>query len=96
MVDVSLNIKRDPDGTRRILNGSGDGRPCPPGGVGRELGAAAVPELVDRLHEADVPFLYEVQELQSPVRVLLCDGYEVAEVGLRCRLFGALPEALAV
>ncbi len=37
-------------------------------GIGRELVAAAVLELVDRLHQADIAFLNEIKELQAAVR----------------------------
>ena len=41
----------------------------PPRRVGRELVAAAVFELVHRLHQADVAFLDQVEELQAAVGV---------------------------
>src|ERR1043166_1907758 len=55
--------------------------PAPPPRVRGELVAAAVLELLDRLHQTDVPFLNEVEELQAAVRVLLGDGDDEAEVG---------------
>src|SRR5262250_1330005 len=60
----------------------------PPCGVGGELVAAAVLELVHGLHEADVAFLDQVQELEPAVRVLLGDGDDEAEVGLHHLLLG--------
>ena len=61
---------------------SGDRLPDPPRRVGRELVAAAVLELVDRLHQADVAFLDQVEELQAAVGVFLGDGDDEAQVGL--------------
>src|SRR5918994_1713294 len=46
---------------------AGDRLTNPPGRVGRELVAAAIFELIDRLHQADVAFLDEVQELQTAI-----------------------------
>src|ERR671917_197365 len=67
-------------GSRLIGDRAGDRLPDPPRGVGRELVAAAVLELVDRLHQADVAFLDEVEELQPAVGVLLRDRHHQAEV----------------
>src|SRR4030065_702904 len=60
----------------------GDRRPDPPGGVGRKLVPPPVLELVDRLHQTDVPLLDEVEELQPPVGVFLGDRHTQAEVRL--------------
>ena len=88
-------MHRDPDGSCLIRNSAGDGLPYPPGGVGRELVAPTVLELVDRLHEADVAFLNEIKELQAAVGVFLRDGDHEAEVGLGHLLLGALGKVLA-
>ena len=81
-------MHRDADGPRLVGDRSGDRLPDPPGGVGREFVAAAVLELVHRLHQADVPFLNEIKELQAAVRVLLGDRDHEAEVGLHHLLLG--------
>jgi hypothetical protein len=75
-------VDRDADGAGLVGDGAGDGLPDPPRGVGGELVAAAVFEFVDRLHQADVAFLDQVEELQAAVRVLLGDRDDEAEVGL--------------
>ena len=54
LVDWSRSCHRDPDGARLIRDGAGDRLPDPPGGVGGEFEAAAIVELVDRLHQADI------------------------------------------
>ena len=74
-------MHRDADGASLIGDGAGDGLPDPPRGVGREFVAAAPFELVDGLHQADVAFLNQVEELQAAVRIFLRDGNDEAKVG---------------
>src|SRR5215469_14644178 len=72
-----------PMGVSRLIgDGARDGLPDPPRRVGAELVPALVLELVDRLHEADVALLDQVQELQAAVRVLLRDADDEAQVRL--------------
>ena len=82
LVDGLDHVHRNADGARLIRDGAGDGLPDPPGGIGGELEAAPELELVDGLHQANVAFLDEVEELQAPVGVLLGDGDDEAQVGL--------------
>ena len=89
-------MHRDTDGARLVGDRAGDRLPDPPGGVGRELVAAAVFELVDRLHQADVAFLDQVEELQAAVGVFLGDGNDEAQVGLHHLLLGLAGFALAL
>ena len=56
-------MHRDTDGTCLISNRAGDRLADPPGGIGRELVAAAILKLVHGFHEADVAFLDQVEEL---------------------------------
>jgi hypothetical protein len=95
LVDGLDHVHRDADGARLVGDGAGDGLANPPGGVGRELVAAAVFELVHRLHQADVALLDQVQELQAAVGVLLGDGDHQAQVGLDHLLLGAAGLGLA-
>ncbi len=90
LVDGLDHVHRDADGAGLVGDGAGDGLANPPGGVGRELVAAAVLELVDRLHQADVAFLNEVEELQAAVGVLLGDGDHQAQVGFDQLALGVL------
>jgi hypothetical protein len=99
LVDRLDHVDRDADRARLVGDGAGDRLADPPRGVGRELVAAAVLELVDRLHQADVALLDEVEELQAAVGVLLGDRHHEAEVGLDQLLLGLLrarsPERIA-
>jgi hypothetical protein len=74
----------------------GDRLPDPPGGVGREFVAAAIFELIDRLHEADIALLDEVQELKAAIGVFLGDRDDEAEVGLDHLLLGDARLALGL
>src|SRR4029079_18261704 len=95
LVDRLDHVHRDADGARLIGDGPGDGLTDPPRGVGAELVAALVLELVHRLHQADVPLLDQVEELQPAVGVLLRDRHHEAEVGLHQLGLGPLRLALA-
>src|SRR5690348_3163913 len=82
LVDCLDHVHRNADGAGLVGNGARNGLPDPPRGVSRELVAAAVFELVHRLHQADVPFLDQVEELQPAVGVLLGNGDHQAQIGL--------------
>jgi len=96
LVDRLDHVDRNADRPRLVGDRPGNGLPDPPGGIGRELVAAAVLELVDRLHQADVALLDEVQELQAAVRVLLRDRDDEPEVGLDHLLLRLAGLALAL
>ena len=95
LVDRLDHVHRNADGARLIGNAAGDRLADPPGGIGREFVAAAVFELIDRLHQADVAFLDEIEELQAAVGVFFCDRNDQAKVGLDHLLLGARRIALA-
>ncbi len=82
-------MHRNPDGAGLVGDGAGDRLANPPGGVGGELVATAVFELVHGFHQADVAFLDQVQELQAAVGVFLGDGDHQAQVGLDHFFLGA-------
>src|SRR6266542_3974369 len=62
----------------------------PPRRVSRELVTAPVLELVDGLHQADVAFLDQVEELQAAVGVFLRDRDYQSQVGFDQLLLGLL------
>jgi hypothetical protein len=82
LVDRLDHVHRDADGAGLVGDGAGDGLADPPGGVGAELVAAAVLELLDRLHQAHVALLDQVEEGEAAVGVFLGDGDHEAQVGL--------------
>ena len=83
-------MDRNANSPRLIGDGARDGLPHPPSGVGGELVAPAVVEFVHGLHQADVAFLNQIQELQSAVGVTLGDGDNQAQVGFDELLLGGL------
>src|SRR5260221_5132594 len=95
-VDGIDHVHGDADGSCLIRNAAADRLPDPPGGVGGELVAAAILELVDRLHQADIAFLDQVEELQAAVDVFLGDRDDEAQVRLHHLLFGLARLALAL
>src|SRR5258706_2973815 len=84
------------DGFCLIRKAAADRLPDPPGGVGGELVAAAILELVDPLHQADIAFLDQVEELQAAVGVFLGDRDHEAQVRLHHLLLGLARLALAL
>src|SRR6266566_710898 len=90
LVDGLDHVHRDADGAGLFGNRAGDRLADPPRGVSGELIAATPLEFVHGLHQADVAFLNQVEELQAAVGVLLGDGYDQAEVGFDQFLFGLL------
>ena len=82
LVDRLDHVDRNADGARLVGDRPADRLPDPPGGVGRELVAALVLELLDRAHEADVPLLDQVEETEAAIGVALGDRDDQAEVGL--------------
>src|SRR5207247_2573468 len=94
LVDRLDHVHGDADGARLIGDRARDRLPDPPRGVGRELVAAPVLELVDRAHEPDVALLDEVEELEAAVHVPLRDRHDQTEVGLDHLLLGGAHAAL--
>src|SRR4051794_21000593 len=96
LVDRLDHVDRDADRARLVGDGASDRLADPPRRIGRELVAAAVLELVDRLHQADVAFLNQIEELQAAIGVLLRDRDDEAEVGFDELLLRHLGFVLAV
>src|SRR5258708_3364398 len=63
LVDGLDHVHRDANRTGLIGNCTCNRLPNPPSGIRGELISAAVFELVDRLHQADVAFLNQIEEL---------------------------------
>ena len=81
LVDGLNHMHRNADGPGLVGNGPGNGLADPPGGIGAELVAPLVFELVNRLHQPDVPLLNQVQKLQAAVGVLFGNADHQPEVG---------------
>ena len=75
-------VDREPDGATGVGDAAGDGLADPPGGVGGELEALAPVELLDRVHQAEVALLDEVEERQARRLVLLGDRDDQPQVRL--------------
>ena len=95
LVDGLDHMYRDADGAGLVCNRARDCLADPPGGVGRELVAAAVFEFVHGLHQPDIALLDQIQELQAAIGVFLGDGDHEPEVGFDHLLLRAGRFALA-
>ena len=70
------------DGSCLVADASGYCLSDPPSGIGAELIALAVFELLDSLDETDIAFLNQIEEMKSPVRVLLGNLNDQSQVGV--------------
>ena len=68
LVDRLDHVHRDADGAGLVGDGPGDGLADPPGGVGGELEALGVVELLHRPDQAQVALLDQVEEQHAPAR----------------------------
>ena len=96
LIDRLDHVHRNTDGARLIGDRTRDRLTDPPRCVGAELVAAAVFELVDRLHQPDVAFLNKIKELQAAVRIFFSDGNYQAQIRLDHFLLGDPRLALAL
>src|SRR5471032_335919 len=80
LVDRLDHVHRNTNGAGLVGDRASDRLTDPPGGISRELVAATVFELVHSLHQADVAFLDQIEELQATVGVLLGDGDHQTQV----------------
>jgi hypothetical protein len=93
---VSIICTGNADGARLIGDRARDRLADPPRGIGREFVAAAVFEFVDRLHQADIAFLDEIEELQTAIGVFLRDRDHETQVRLDHLLLRLAAFALAL
>src|SRR5262249_49814896 len=84
------------EGRRMMAVGRGACRGAPPGGVGPELVPPPVVELVDRLHQANISFLDQIEELQAAICVFSCYRDDQAQIRLDHFLLCLVGLALAL
>ena len=87
-VDLLDHVHRDADGAGLVGHGAGDGLADPPGGVGGELVALGVVELLDGADEAEVALLDQVEERHAAAGVALRDADHQAQVRLQQVVLG--------
>ena len=90
LVELLDDVDRDPDRAALVGERAGDRLADPPGGVGRELEAAAPVELLDGAHQAERALLDQVEEGQAAAAVALGDRDDEPQVGLDHLLLGRL------
>src|ERR1700733_3076063 len=90
LVDGLDHVHRNTNGPGLIGDRAGDGLANPPGRIGRELVTTTIFELIDCLHQTDVAFLDQIQELQTAVGVLLGNRNHQAQVSLDQLALGLL------
>ena len=82
LVDDLDHVDGNTNRTGLVRHGTSDGLTDPPGGIGRELVALGVVELLHRTDQAQVALLNEVQEEHAAPRVALGQRDHQAQVGL--------------
>src|SRR5262249_22847651 len=70
------------NGASLIGDGASDRLSDPPGRIGGKLITAAPLKLVNRFHQADIAFLYQIQKLQTAIRILLGDRDHQTQIRL--------------
>ena len=90
LVDGLHHVDGDADGAGLVGDGPGDGLADPPGGIGGELIALGVVELLHRFDQAQIALLDQVQKLHPAAHIPLGDGHHQTQVGLGQALLGPL------
>ena len=83
------HVHGQPDRAGRVGEAALDGLPDPPHGVGGELVALGVVELLHGADQAEVALLHHVEQGHAAVGVLLGDRDDQAQVGLQHVVLGA-------
>ena len=90
-LNVLDGVRRQPNVPTLLGHRSGDRLANPPRGVGGELEAAGVVELLDRFHEADVPALDGIGQRHAGAHEALGDAHDESQVAGDELLAGSLP-----
>jgi len=75
-------MNRNPDRTGLIGDGAHHALSDPPRRIGAELVPALIFEFVNGLHQADIPFLDEIQKLKTSPHVMLGHTCHQSQIGL--------------
>ena len=94
LLEDAVDVDRDPHRAGLVRDGARDRLTDPPGGVGRELEALAVVELLDGAHQADRALLDQLEEVEALVAVALGDRDHQPQVGLHHAVLGVEVAAL--
>ena len=86
--DLLVDVHGEADGAGQLGQPAADGLTDPPHGVGRELEALGVVELLDSADQADVAFLDDVAERHAAVAELLGDRHDQPQVGAQHVVLG--------
>ncbi len=81
-VDFLDHMHRQPDGARLVHDRALDGLADPPGRIGREAEAALGIEFFQRVDQAEIALLDQVEERDAAVEVMLGDIHDQAQVVL--------------
>ena len=90
LVDLLDEVHGQPDGAALVSHAAGDGLTNPPGGVGRELEALGVVELLHRPDQSQIALLDQIKKWHSPAGVTLGQRHHEAQVGFQEVLSGRL------
>ena len=94
LVELFHHVHGDADRAALVGDRAGHRLADPPGGVGRELVAAAVVELLHRADQPQRALLDQVEEREAAAHVALGDRHHQAQVGLDHVLLGGHVAAL--
>ena len=83
-------IEREPDKTSLLRQGLEDLLTNPPDGIRYKLEPAGGVKLKSSLHQANVPLIHQVKEIQTSVLILLGHGYHEAKIRLYHTLKGSV------
>ncbi len=78
----------NPNGTRLIGNGAGNGLTNPPCSISGKFKAFCVIEFFNCFNQAQIPFLNQIKELHSTTQISLCDTDNQTKVCFRQTFFG--------
>src|SRR5437588_6894424 len=90
LVDDLDHVDRYADLSRLVGNCRSDGLPNPSGRIGREFISASPVELIRAFHQAQIPFLDEIEKLQAMMGIFFGDRDHQAKVGRGEFLLGLL------